>query len=93
MKCDRCGCQFSICDKCGMSVLLGSSSAEHYMKCAWGNPVFACKDGGYLPWEAPGGECPQCWNKENGRGKPVLADSPLGRRIKEVTCREKGEIK
>lgn len=91
MQCSKCKCHFDTCHKCGMSVLLGSSSAEHYMKCAWGNPVFASKDGDYLPWEAPNGECPQCWNKENGSNEPVLANSPLGRRLKEVTGR--GDVK
>jgi len=65
-------------------VFLGSSAGEHYLKCSLGNPVFASPDGGYLPWEAPGGECPHCWHKENGQNTPVLADSDLGRRIKSV---------
>ena len=85
MKCEKCGCQFHVCEECNTSVLLGSSSAEHFMKCRLGNPVFESPDGGYLPWEAPGGECPRCWHEENGSKDPVLSNSELGQRIKFVT--------
>ena len=84
MKYKECNCQFSICERCNTSVFLGSSGAEHVLKCWHGTPVFASPGGGYLPWESPGGECPHCWHEKNGREEPILSESSLGQRIKSV---------
>lgn len=72
MICNKCGTGFhESCDKCGMAVFIGSSFGEHMMShmsffAEKGGGMFASSgDGKYNLWEAPSGQCPQCWHKEN----------------------------
>jgi hypothetical protein len=83
-KCEKCELLYNVCRKCGTSHFLGSSSAEHYMNCSLGEGVFEPNDGeNYPPWEAPNGNCPNCWHKENIDKELIIVQDWLLEKIRE----------
>lgn len=58
MTCNICKMDYNVCEKCGCSVLQGSSSAQHRQFCSGKvNETMP-------PWVAPPGECPSCNQKK-----------------------------